>query len=264
MKHNIELNIVACCNEKYADFIPLFIISNLFHVSNSFVEIGTDNIDLPELKKSLDILNHVYPNRFLVRKMNFDDSVHPNAVRFLMEPTNISEYVYISDIDIITLQSNIVDMHKTIMDKYNLPYSNIVRAHYINGVPIANVHKRLTGLHFTPYENYYPIENWDDLTHYLKLNDEMFLFQLMLKRFPTLENGCTERPVHGMHISPNREPHGMNNEDGIRVSPGWGIEKGWKPAWTALRYSEEFKSLYDNFSERIKQSINIIDEFMES
>ncbi len=235
-----DLNIFTCCNEKYVDFVPLFIISNLFH-NDCHVEIGIDNNCEIDLSESLNILEILYPNQFLIRSVEFNKGYCPNIVRFLIEPIIKSKFVYISDIDIITLDSDIIDRHTSIMKDNNLPYSNIIR-------PNSN---RLSGLHFTPYENYYPINDWDDLKNYVQ-HDEVFLYHLLAKRFPNLKNECNIRPVHGIHVSPNRKP--ISDKE---IS--WNMHLSWRDKWYAFRQSKEFLILYDTFSERVKNILSIID-----
>lgn len=248
------INFYTCCNKIYNNFIPLFILSNLYHNENCYVEVGTDDVNFEPIQKSINFLKEKYPNKFLIKLVEFDTitingikyQTIPNTVRFFTIPQIKTDYVYISDIDIITLEKNIVDIHINNMKRTNLPYSNIVRP--LSNKP--NEIKRLSGLHFTPFENYYPIPNFEDLCKDKLLNhDEGFLYKIVEKRYDSFNYNETFRPVHGIHISPNREPNG---------NLGWGLNR-WKKEWLGFRNSDiflEFEQLLPNY---IKNKIDIID-----
>lgn len=245
-----KLNIFTCCNGIYKDFAPLFIFSNLYHNKNCYVEVGMDNIDYTEIKNSINILKKYYNDDFKIFNAKFDEldngdkkyGIIPNTVRFVTTPTIKTEYVYISDIDIINLEKDILSIHVKNMERTNLPYSNIVR-------PSKN---RLSGLHFTKYVNYYPIPDYFDLCEKgLLKHDELFLYELVKKKYPKFNYEEKYRPVHGIHVSLNREPDGKL---------GWGM-KNWKNQWVEFRNSKVFIELYPTFTKMIKEKINIIDEF---
>lgn len=249
-----KLTIFTCCNGIYKDFIPLFIFSNLLDNNDYFVEVGVDIDDVSNLK-SIKFLSEIFPNKFMIRKVNFGEynvnqtKLIPmaNLVRFITEPINKSEYVYISDVDIITLDKNILEQHIKNIETNSLYYSNIVRDYNEN-----QKYKRLTGLHFTKFENYYPIKNYDKICDMgLFSHDEMFLYELMKDRHGIPNEDVKWRPVHGIHVSPNRKHNG-------EIS--WGLER-WKTQWLNFRNLENFKKLEHLFSDYIKDKINIIDTF---
>jgi hypothetical protein len=249
----MRTNVFTCCNGVYNDFIPLFILSNLYHNDDVFVEIGTDDLEGVTNLKSIKELTELYPNRFKLRSVNFNHykigdtkfSISPNTVRFILNPEIKLKYVYISDVDIVCLTKNFTEQHIIYMDKEGLPYSNMVRAGK----------KILTGLHFTPYENHYPLTDFSDL---LKVDssllgfDEKFLYQLVEKRYPTDFKNYDFRPVHGIHISLNREPY-----DGVN----WGLSESRIEKWKIFRTSDEFSRVEPFFSNMIKEKINIIDNY---
>jgi len=251
----IKTNFFTTCNGEYKNFIPIFILSHLYHNNDCHVEIGVDNID-PNLNLSINILTQEYKDRFKIKKINLNyldiegkryKSLQ-NTFRFFRVPDIKSEYVYISDIDIICLQKNLSDLHIKDMKDNNLPYSNIVRPKKTED----QVDRRLTGLHFTPYDNYYPLPDIKDLCERGSLfHDEVFLYELVKKRFPNFNELNTYRPVHGIHVSPNREPTGTMN---------WGMPK-WKKEWTEFRSSDIFKNIEKTFTKYIKDKIKIIDEY---
>lgn len=83
-----------------------------------------------------------------------------------------TEYVYIGDIDIIVLDSTIVDQHLKLMAKTGLPYSNRAR-----GGPRA----QLSGLHFTRYDAYYPVPDVSDIDITQEV-DEALLYKIVQRR----------------------------------------------------------------------------------
>lgn len=245
-----KLNIFTCCNNVYKDFIPLFILSNLYHNNDCIIEIGVDDVNYPQIQESLEILKINYKDKFDVYKVNFNEvevsgktyPIIPNTVRFITTPKIKTEYVYISDIDIINLEKDLLYTHTKNINKTKLPYSNIVR-------PSKN---RLSGLHFTPYNNYYPIPNYFDLCEKgLLKHDEVFLYELVKKRFPKFNYDETFRPVHGIHVSLNR-----NHDDKL----GWGLSN-WKNQWVEFRNSKIFLEVEPTFTNMIKDKIKIIDNY---
>lgn len=259
MKNNI--NFYTCCNNKYCDFIPLFVFSNLYNNKNSFVEVGYQGIDSKIINNYESVLKDIFGYRFLLKEIDMEYvtvknhelniekkfKTIPNTVRFIVPPEIITDYVYISDIDIITLDENILDIHIKNMNDNNLKYSNIVRQS-TNPESL----KRLSGLHFTPYENYYPIPNHFDLCESGYLNhDEAFLYEIIKKRYPEFNYDLTFRPVHGIHVSPNREPTGEMN---------WGMNR-WGKEWEIFRKTNEFLEVEKHLSEYVKDKIKTIDNY---
>ena len=252
----IKTNFFTACNGIYKEFIPLFILSHLYHNEDCFVEIGVDTMLKPEILKSLQVLNKFYPNKFSIHVIDFGpikvnnqkyNSI-PNTIRFFTPPKNKSEYVYISDIDIICLQKELTDIHINDMVRTGLPYSNIVRPVKDESHP----HRRLSGLHFTPYDNYYPLPYYNDLCQRgLLQHDEVFLYELVKKRHPEFLMDNSYRPVHGIHVSPNRNPTGTMN---------WGMPN-WKNQWYDFRISEEFKSIEPTLTKMVKEKIQIINDY---
>lgn len=249
-----RITVFTCCNGIYKEFIPLFILSNLINISDSFVEVGVDIDDISELK-IIKFLEKKFPNRFTIRLVNFGSYdvggqklvPMPNLVRFITEPITKSKYVYISDVDIITLDKNIVEQHEKNILLNCLPYSNIVRDY-----TESQKHKRLTGLHFSRFDSYYPIKNYENICKMgLFSHDEMFLYQLMYERHGKPDEKSKWRPVHGIHVSPNRKPDG-------EIS--WGMER-WENQWKKFRNMDIFIEIEPLFSDYLKDKIEIIDNF---
>jgi hypothetical protein len=194
-------------------------------------------------------------NAFLVRNVPWRTPqkrrILPNSVRFITEPAIPSEFIYISDIDIVTLESGIADQHIAEMARTGLPYSNWVRTGK----------KRLTGLHFSRCDWQYPLPPCDDLA-IAAMNDEELLYTLVGRKLGFDPPATAERfrPVHGIHMSPNRSP-AASTRDG-RARPGWRIGPQ-RNRWMQFRRTEAFRNVEPHFSERIRAYIAQIDELID-
>jgi len=74
---------------------------------------------------------------------------------------------------------------------------------------------------------------------------------LVKKKYPNFNYEETYRPVHGIHVSLNREPTGKL---------GWGMN-GWGDKWKIFRNSEIFSKIEPTLTNMIKEKIKIIDNF---
>ncbi len=243
----------TCCNKKYEYFIPIFLHSILYHNLDADVEIGVEDLYQNEnIVNSVNYIKNIYPNNKIELSVvdfgpiKVDNKLYnscPHIIRFINTPNIKNDFVYICDIDIITLQKNISQIHINDMNSTGLNYSNIVRPY------TDNSKKRLTGLHFTKWDNYYPIPNFDDLIIQNMLNnDEIFLCKLIEKN-NTVSETHTFRPVHGIHISLNRS----NVEE-------WGIKR-WRKEWLIYRNTPDFCYLEKLFDVELTDSVRKIDNY---
>jgi hypothetical protein len=244
------LNVFTCANRPYEDFVPLFVSAMLWSNPEAFVEIGLE--DLNELSKTplLDAMTDVFGDRYLLRPVPWRTEkgrkILPNSVRFVNEPEVKADYVYISDIDIVTLRSGIVGKHVSHMASTGLPFSNWIRTDTT----------RLTGLHFARFDFQYPLPDVSDLLSQ-RMNDEVLLYHLVERKLghaPTVPDRF--RPVHGIHISPNRAPGG-EIKNGVR-RPGWGINLHWE-IWSRFRHSDHLLAVLPHMSERMVWCVEQID-----
>lgn len=187
-------------HDKYEKLLCSYTACVLENVPNSAVEIIV--IDPESFSKkysdTLFILHNSYPNRIIIRGQSFKKKVIPNSVRFYEVPQIKAPYTYIGDIDIFITDSNVLKVHKQIMDETGFPYSNKVRG---SGI-------KLTGLQCVKTEEYYTPKFREAQRRYLeeldhKTMDEIALFQMCKEVFGLTPN--KKRPIHGIHVSYRRK-----------------------------------------------------------
>jgi len=241
-------------NDTHNMFVIPFIFSVLYHVKNSFCEILI-NDSKEFINNNLNVLNIIsdeFGDRFLIRdipiyynndNINFKYQHIGQLVRFLEFPNIKLDYTYIGDIDILVLDSNIVNIHKKLMHKQKNFYSNIVR-------PNSN---RLTGCMCVKTTDYYDkikesiklFKNDPKTIYYPVLNDEILLYNLIVSSGIDLPkyNSGEYRPIHGIHTSLNRPtPIGDN------VNLGWGISNNKLHKYKEFRNTKIFNKVYKHFS----------------
>lgn len=191
------------------------------------VEVCVDDIVLFRLSQGagIDALKRIFPDKkFLIRQVRFSGKSIPNTIRFVEKPDLSADYIYIGDVDILLLDDDITNQHLANMERTGLPYSNIRR----KGTD------RLTGLHFSKFEYYYPIPEISDLD-LARMNDEAVLLQLVSrKKLPLPSQELEFRPVHGIHASPNRQAQS------IAGSPHWGATVHFLSIFQSLRNERSF------------------------
>jgi hypothetical protein len=245
---SVRTLIFTCANSAYEDFAPLYATSALLHTSSAVVEIGVQDsrLFLEQHSSAWNRVENRFPGRTVLRTVEFPHKVLPNTVRFITKPMTIAQYVYIGDIDILILDKGFPNVHINYMRKQQLPYSNSVR-------PKTD---RMSGLHFSEYGAFYPLPDTRSID--LTMNDERVLYAICRQKGLTIrDNGPWFRPVHGIHISPNRMPN--FSQQGNRRIPGW----GWKP------YAAKYKTfaadpfiaeLRQHLSRRLRNCLSILDE----
>ena len=247
----------TCANASYEDFVPLYAFSILAHIKDSTVEIGVEDAKAFTAlhRPTLSIIDETFgAGRLKLRNVSWrlpnGQRIVPNSVRFINCPISKAEYVYIGDVDIIILDSDLVAQHLAYMKETGLPYSNSVR-------PSS---RRLSGLHFTRMDAHYPLPQFDDL-NICRLNDERLLYEIISRKTLPIQDKHWFRPVHGIHISPNRHP-GRSQDLYGRPYPGWGI-KNHIQSWKSLNQNLSFQKLRGLLSSRIRFCLDAIDEVAE-
>lgn len=247
-----RLLIYTCCDETYYMFIPLFCLSHLMFNDNVDIEIGICTETLPvAIEESLNYIRERYPQS----KLQIDYSVFTsgkydnkcvmnNTMRFIIDPKLYDKYVYITDIDIVCCESISV-CHIEDMINHKSNYSNMVR----KGT------NRMTGLHFSLYSAYYPVMSKLDGVD-ITDNDEIVLYNIV-KQNSYVDLDRDYRPVHGIHMSLNRDKVG-----GTSYIPGWGADK-WKDVWNSIISTNEYKYIYSLFSDRMKGHVGKLNDYYE-
>ena len=244
----------ACADKKYEDFAPIYIASALSHVANSFVEIALDDADryIRQNSALVDELRRIFGARFTLRSVNWRKDtgrrIRPNTIRFINQPHHITDYVYIGDIDIIHLDSGFVDAHLGFMAKTGLPYSNSVR-------PDTS---RMSGLHFTKFDALYPLPDISGINIFGR-NDEEVLYEVCEKKGLAIQDKEWWRPIHGIHISPNRQPWGSVRNGKAR--PGWGIQR-WEAHYSKFRANPLLSNIWEMLRGGGAVAVQVIDEFI--
>lgn len=258
--------VYTICNTAYERFIPMFILSNVFFNNDIDVEIGVSKSKLSEdTEKCINMIKNAFPdniiridyNAFVEIDKKYGNTkgkkMQYGTLRWFTEPTIKNEYVYISDIDIITLEP-FTQWHINKMNSWGGSYDNVVR---------SNNKQRLTGLHFSKYGSFYPIntkhvKNWE-------ANDEIILKQLVSAKV-TINESLNERPVHGFHLSPNRKMVNENGKPswGLGVAkPTWELDEKFKESFSKLINSKIYNEIYLTLEEEMKNDINAVREYFK-
>jgi len=187
-------------SDTYASFLIPFTFFALLTNNNSHVEIIVNNINgfKKKYRNEIKILEEIN-NNFLIREPQFKPNRNiPNTYRFFEKPTIDSEYTYISDIDIMFLEDNIIPKYESFWP-LNLPYNNILRVK--NSV-------RLTGVHMVKTKKYYTKKLVMCQAKHYNLNksgnDEIILGAMCREVFGLPNFKHRMRPIYGIHFSPNR------------------------------------------------------------
>ncbi|MEF2554052.1 hypothetical protein VQ042_22380 [Aurantimonas sp. A2-1-M11] len=222
-----------------------YITSTLLHNENTTVEICLESVCefRADNEKSVEILHDMFDDRFHLREADF--SRYPaNHIRFLETPSVISDYTYVGDIDILILEE-IASIHLRNMQRTNLPYSNIVRPGK----------ERMSGLHFTKTADRYPLCILSD--DKLNLSDEEILYWQVAAQGGSLPSSDdTFRPLHGYHLSLQRQPR----PTGI----SWGFRNNlpqieYFNSYLRLRDRVEWRSALSAFDPRYLMLLAILD-----
>ncbi len=214
MADRSSLLFFTCANQPYHDFAPLYACSVMFSVPSARVEIGVEGAFTFEAVHggAVEVLREQFgADSFTFHSVPWalanGARIVPNTVRFMVEPAQDAEFIYIGDIDIIFLDRTFPTAHLNFMAKTGLPYSNSVRP----GT------RRLSGLHFTRRRAYYPVADVSDI-ELTNANDEEVLYEIVRRKGLPVQDQEWFRPTHGIHMSPNRSIRGAPGK------PGWGVD----------------------------------------
>jgi hypothetical protein len=231
----------------YWPFVVPYAASVLHHNDDAVVEICVQGLKSFRKKHSraISAINEKFPDRFHLRRGNFK-GITPGMVRFVETPEWMSEYTYIGDVDILILEPNITDAHLADMHRSGLPYSNVLRPN----------RQRLTGLHFTRSDRYYPVRLPTDLD-WLS-NGEEALYRIVAANGLPLPNPDDHwRPVHGIHLSLNRAPTNLTR-------PDWEIYDEVVEPYLALRASDSWRQISRHFDPAYQMILLILEAVMQA
>jgi hypothetical protein len=237
-----EIVFFTCANKAYEHFALLYAASVLSHIDSAVVEIGLEDADaFARHNPGVSLLQQHYPGRLSLRTVEWavpGRDILPGSVRFINEPLTAARWTYIGDIDVIFLDRYFFRQHLAFMARTGLPYSNCLR-------PGTN---RLSGLHLVRSDAWFPLPSLDglDLVH-----DEVLLRDICLRKGLPIQTAEWFRPVHGIHVSPNR------------CMSGWSVLP-WRTRYLAFAQTEVFKALRPLLTLEMRRLLEIIDDEVAS
>lgn len=232
----------------YELFVLPYIVSVLIHNHDARVEICLDDSEKyrDSNTEAVDVLLQNFgEGRFMLRDAERNADVSPNSVRFLETPREMTEFTYIGDIDILILEA-VSRFHIERMKRFSFEYSNIKRSKK----------DKLSGLHFTRSDAYYPVHIPTGTNLHL---DEALLYTMVVSRGHPLPPSDWSRPVHGYHLSPNRSPYASVLNDS-KIPPWGGIEsRVYLRAYRKLQRHAAWKAMYPFFDKRYRLLLGLLD-----
>jgi hypothetical protein len=195
-----QTTILTAALRSYDKYAIVFAASAMHSTRDTRIEIILSDKArfLAENKAALTILANYFGEERLclsqIPELLSKAKMPPHSVRFLFEPSVRTNYVYITDVDIILLEHNFLELYLQEMDQTSYDFANEVRPRT----------KRLTGLHFTKWDAYYPVDA-AFVPMAAALGDEELLYKIVSSRTVFNPGLLKFRVVPGMHISPNRQ-----------------------------------------------------------
>lgn len=222
-------------DEGYGHFVLPFIYFALVTNHNYSAEVWVDDKD--RYAEGVDKLNHMFGER---AKLNFLYHGRPDNNRFLFQPETTKKYTYISDVDIITLDPEVSQYHRRLMGLRC--YSNSIRPR------VAGEPRRMSGVHFVESYRWYSFTKAARLRAYEGLSDEQILARIIFDTFPNdekyLDAQGWNRPIHGIHMSPAREPYSK---------PGWEITPRWIQTLEYIKEHPTWPTFWDIAEDKWKE-----------
>ncbi|GGC74468.1 hypothetical protein [Chelatococcus reniformis] len=226
----VELLVLTAADGPYLPYALPYATSVLHHNDDCKVEIFVPDRDhfCQAHGRAIAKLAEFVGPRLVVSEAEFD--THASIVRFIKQPATTAAYVYIGDIDVLVLEP-IAPQHIEIMRKNKLRYSNEVKANKDGPT--------MTGLHFSEYDFYYPVEIPDDIDlGSLDWDADGSLLYRMVSAKAKPRTGKIGRPLHGFHMSQYGWP--LNQ---------WGVrDRSRRDKYEALRGTplwREMRALFD-------------------
>jgi len=241
MEHNLLFFTAA--TRRYKQFITPYIFFALYHNPNASAEILLDNIDDYYLHNdsSIKALTRLFPDRVLLREI--PRRVEPHTARFVVEPITKLKYTYANDVDILILESDVVDTHERLMAEHKSIFSNRMRGT-----------NKLTGLHFVQTGPYYKLT--EKARADTKLMDEQALYDIVNRSIGRPQNFTSDtRPVHGFHLSVNRPPIAPAGQASWKIGP-----EPLRIRYRAVLKTAEWKVIFPVFHEKFKELLKTVNK----
>lgn len=237
-----ELTVFTVADRSYEPFVLPYIASVLHHNPDARIEIGLENpySFRRNNSKAIPLLQEAYGSRLAFQQPDFS-RCPANTVRFISTPHLKSDHVYIGDIDILVLEE-IAPTHLAQMQRSGLPFNNIIR-------PGS---ERLSGLHFSRWDAYYPINIKPE---YVLSHDEPTLYRMVKDRDIGMPDPAdTFRPLHGFHLSLNTDPRKV----------GWGgtRDPNLAASYASFRATQIWRDLEPLLDDRYRRILFVLDVFM--
>lgn len=235
-------------NQGYEPFVLPYMASVLINNPDAVVEICLERPLAFEVANAdaLALLREWFGPKVTVRRGAFQ-GLAPNSVRFLETPSQLTEYTYIGDIDILVLE-HLTPKHLAQMKKTGLPFSNIIR---------PTTPPRLSGLHFTESSAHYPLPSLDGVD-IRKVGDENLLYlQVEAKGIGLPDPEEKWRPAHGLHFSLNRPVKRPGTTD-------WGIALPLAMAYAQFRDEPRWRELIPMFDRRYLHLLLVLETAIEA
>lgn len=233
-----DLLIYVYADKDYEMFVLPYIFFALAANKTAHIEVvlGEEGSELLDQnhpgKRELEDLYGV--GRFTIRASDLPKNHRstPNVRRFIEVPVCKSEYLYIGDIDIMIME-DVLKAHLPVLKETGLVYSNKVRDSSVRN-------PRLTGLHFTRYEEFYPLPDMSDID-LLKSNDEEVLYKMVIRKGVDVNHSLDYRPELGIHMSLSRDPLGRTSgpKQSQYTVPG--------ADWGGAKYYNDFLKLVESY-----------------
>lgn len=238
------LTCFTVADHNYEPWVLPFAAATLWSNPDTHVEIALPNPR--QFRKDNDTAAQMLGGRLLLRGADFGEVV--NSVRFLTEPRTRADYLYIADIDILTVEP-ILPARLEHMARTGLPYSNVLRP------PRPNRRPQLTGLHLTEWDAWVPLT--EPPPHARTNLDEELLHDLVAARgLPLPDPADTYRPPHGFHLSLNCDPRTPRQPwGGLR-------DEGYAERYFELQRTPTWQELGPLFDVRFRRVLVVLETYL--
>ncbi len=249
-----QLIVVSSANEPYLFYVLPYIASVLYYNPDAHIEIFIDaGADFQARSApGLDYLSAHFPGRFDLTPVA-SRGEHPSATRFIHNPKKTASYAYIGDVDVLVLEA-IAPGHIRHMQQHGLRYSNRVRGDWA-----AHGVFRMTGLHFSEYNAFYPvtIPAGFDIADRQRGIDERLLYAMVKERCGEPSAHAGYRPVHGLHVAMSGWP--------CHPRWGWGVlSERWRRKYRRLAKTDFWQGALTHFDPRYRAMLHFLDAAIEA